>query len=87
MMDAARLRVLAAAAEQESQGRWRFKRSEFGRQYGYVAWSSEDSGLGTGTLSTPMARYLAAVGPRHVVALLDTIAELERLCGVRSGRQ
>lgn len=70
------LRRLAEAATPETVGRWRFRRSIFPNDpvnYAYVEWGPKDQGYGTGTLSEPMARYIAALSPSTVLPLLDVV--------------
>jgi hypothetical protein len=70
-----RLRALLAEATPETEGRWKYRRCNFGRgpdpAYSYVEWGKPDAGLGTAALSVPMARYIAAMSPTTALALLD----------------
>jgi hypothetical protein len=71
-VDLAALAKLASEATPETAGRWRYRRSIFpddAVNYAYVEWGKEGI-YGTGTLSQPMARFIAAASPDVVAALV-----------------
>ena len=71
--DDATLRKLAEAAPKN----WRLRKSRHGPRYAWVSWGRPEEGLGTADLDVPAARYIAAVDPQTILALLDRQPSVE----------